>query len=119
MRSHHPIVILFCSVGLEVDDLLLSQGGLTGSTFLHVAAEYRSAETVKLLLDLLPPHIIDKLLVMRDKKDRTLLHRAAENKIDDYVLLVMIKYYTADRLGELHIELKSPSTHTVIFTVCI
>ena len=122
MRSHHPLclVILFCSVGQDVDDLLLSLDE-DGSTFLHEAAEYRSAETVKLLLDLLPPHIIDKLLVMRDWQGRTLLRRAAVNKRDDGVLLDMIKYYTssADRLGELHIELKSPSTHTVIFIVCI
>ena len=58
---------------------------------------------------------------MRDEGGRTLLHRAAENERDDGVLLDMIKYYTssADRLGELHIELKSASTHNVIFTVCI
>ena len=123
MTSHHPLclVILFCSVGPDVDDLLLSQHGWDGSTFLHKAAEYRSAKTVKLLLDLLPPHIIDKLFVMRDELGRTLLRGAAVNKRDDGVLLDMIKYYTssADRLGELHIELKYPSTHTVISTVCI
>ena len=58
---------------------------------------------------------------MRNNWGTTLLHRAAKNERDDGVLLDMIKYYTssADRLGELHIELKYPSTHTVISTVCI
>ena len=89
-----------------MDDILLSQDD--GDTFLHAAAGKKSADCMNRLLAELPPHIIKQLLMMKDKRDRTPLHRAAEYNRDENVLLDLIKYITdpSNGLGgELHIKL--------------
>ena len=75
----------------DVDELLLSKDK-SGRNLLHLAAEYGSAEEMRDLLNLLPPHIVKEMLVMRDNDGTTSLLVAVSANGCHKVLLMLVEF---------------------------